>query len=234
MVETWTDIDAHWPHLIVLGISVRVDFGLRVTTSITATVPVSTRSTAATRPVNTGHVQIHIIGYLNIWIVFFDPVICPEITSTLSTFFTRPQTEYHGVAGVVIGHCFCDSENHTRSCSVVVSPDTSSVGSAENMWIQHPTVHRWSDIKVGTKHHPFIRIYITKTISTDVVSFRVLSTSHQGVIGEPLRNHFKSKTFHRLNQVLCCVFVGNIALPCPTVKVAHSTVSSIRRVWRLI
>ena len=176
MVKTWTDVNSHGPYFFVLRITVWIDCRLWITSRFTATVSVSTRSAAAAGPVNTGHVQIHIICNLNIWIVFLHPIICPEVTSTLSTLFTRPQTEHHGVTGVVIGHCFCNSEHHARTCSVVISPYTGSVGSAENMRVQHTCICRWSDVKVGTKNHPLIWINITVSISTDVVGFGVLST----------------------------------------------------------
>ena len=179
MIKARSNIDSHWPHFLVLWISIRIDFRLRVTPSITATMAITTWCTSTTGPVHSSHIEVDVIGDLNIWIVFFHPIISPEVTASLTAFFTRPQAEHHGVAGVEIRHRFSDGEHHCGACSVIISTNTSSICSPKDVRVEHPTIHRWRDVKVSAKHHPLIRVDITKSVATDVVCLRVLSSCHE-------------------------------------------------------
>ena len=95
------------------------------------------------------------------------------------------------------------------------------------MRIEHAAIDRRCDVEVGTKHHPFVRVDFTESIATDVVGLRVLCTGHEGIVGKPLRDHFKPKTLEVSNEVLRSVFVGSVSLSSPSVKVPHGTVRYI-------
>ena len=228
MVQTWTDVDAHGPNFLILRITIRVHRRLWVATSFTAAVVSTARGSTTTGPVDPSHVEVHVVGHLNVRVVFFDPVIGPEITSSLSSFFTRPKAENHRVAGVEIRHRFGNGEHHSGSCRVVVGPNSCSVGSTENVRVEHAAVDRRRDVKVSTKHHPLVWVDFAKPVATDVVGFGILCSCHERIIGEALRDDLKAETFQVADEVLCSVFVSCISLSGPPVEVADGTVSSVR------
>ena len=178
---------------------------------------VSTRSATATGPIHTSHIQIDIIGNFDIWIVFLNPIISPEVTASLSTFFSRPQAEHHGVASAVPSHRFCNSQHHTGSSSVVIGSYSGAIGSSENVRVEHASIDWRCDVEVSTKHHPFVRVYLTKSVSADVVCLRVLCPSLERIVGETLRDDFESETSQGLDEVLSRIFVSSIALACPAI-----------------
>ena len=102
VIEGRAKINPHWPNFLILRIAIRVDLSCRVTV----------RGAAATGPIHTSHVQIDVIGNSNIGIVLFDVIIRPVITTTLSTFFTRPKAKHHRSSSVISGHRFSDGQYH--------------------------------------------------------------------------------------------------------------------------
>ena len=174
VVETWSDVHTHWPHFLVLWIAIRVNFWLRVAIAFATTVTASTRRSAATGPVHTCHVEVDVIRDFDVGILFLDPFIGPEITPPLSTFLTRPEAEHHGVPSLVVGHRFSHGQHHAGARRVVVGTDSRTVGSSEKVGVKQGCICRWSDVKVSTEHHPFVRIHFTVTVSTDVVGLRIL------------------------------------------------------------
>ena len=234
VIQTWSNVDAHRPDFLVFGITVGVHCRLGITPTFAASVITSARCTAASWPVHARHVEVDVVRNLHVRVVFLDPVVGPEVAAALSTFLTRPQAEHHGVSRVEIGHGFGYRQDHGRSRRVVVSTDSGSVGTAENVRVEHTTVHRWCNVEVGTKHHPFVRVDLTESIATDVVRLGVLGTGHEGIVGKPLRDHFKSETLEVSDEVLCSIFVGSVSLACPSVEVPHGTVRCIGGVGRFI
>ena len=132
VIETWTYVDSHRPNFLILWITIVINRRIGVTIRLSASVVVPTRSTTSTWPVYTSHIEINIIRNLYVWIIFFDPFISPVITTSFSTFFTRPQTEYHCVPSTEISHCFCNCQDHTRSGCVVIRTYSCTIRSSNS------------------------------------------------------------------------------------------------------
>ena len=234
VVQARADVDAHRPDLLVLRITIGIDLRLRIASVFTSTVVTPARGSTAAGPVHAGHVKIDVIRNLDVGVVLLHPVIRPNIAASLSTFFTRPQTEHHGVSRVVVGHGLGYGEHHGCSSRVVVSAHARAVRSTEDVRVKETTVHGRSDVKVGAKHHPLIGVHLAKAITADVVGFWILLTGHHGVVGEALRDDLKSETFQRKDQVLGSVFVSSISLSGPSVEVPHCSVGEVGRVGRFV
>ena len=200
MIETWSNVNTHGPNFVILRITIRVDFRVGITSSIRAVIP-STRGSTATRPIYASHVKVDVICNFYVRILFLDPFISPKITTAFSTFFSRPQTEDHGISSTVASHCLRHREHHTRSSRIVVSTNASSICSAKDVWVECDSVHRWRNIKMCTEHHPLIGINFAPTIPTDVVGFWVLRTCHDRVVDKSLRDDFKTKILQGLDKM---------------------------------
>ena len=90
MVKTGPNVHSHGPNFLVLWITVRVDFGIGIAITASTTVTVTARRTAATGPVNPGHVKVDVVGNLDIWVVAKHPFVGPIVATALPTFFTGP------------------------------------------------------------------------------------------------------------------------------------------------
>ena len=82
------------------------------------------------------------------------------------------------------------------------------------------------DVKVSSKHHPFVGDDASVSETADVVPLGVLVSLPVGVL-VALDVDFKAKGFHFLNQVLRSIFVGGVALSGPAVEEAFCAVGQV-------
>ena len=233
MIETRSNVNTHGPNFVILWITIRVDFRVGITSSIRAVIS-STRGSTATRPIYTSHVKVDVICNFYVWILFLDPFIGPKITTAFSTFFSRPQTEDHGISSTVASHRLCYSEHHARSGSVVISTNASSICSAKDVWVECDSVHRWCNIKMCTEHHPLIGIHFAPTIPTDVVGFWILRSRHDRIVDKSLRDDFKTKILQGLDEMQSSILVSSITLSSPTIEITKSTIDNIGWICSLV
>ena len=132
MVNTRADVHSHWPNLVIFRITIRVNFRVGVTVWLSSSVVATTRCSATARPVHSSHVQIYVVGNLNVRIVFLDPFLSPVVTASLTAFFAGPQAEYHCITSTIPGHCFSHGQYHTCPRCVIVCTYACTVGSLSN------------------------------------------------------------------------------------------------------
>ena len=217
MVEAGPDVDAHRPDFLVLRVAVFVDLRLRITV----------RRTAATGPVDTGHVEVDVIRHRHVRVLLGDVEIRPVVAAALAAFLTGPEAEHHRPARRCVGHRFGHFEDHGGPSGVVVSAHAGAVGAhTGHVRVEGEGVDRWCDVKVRAEDHPFVREHGAEAEAADVVALRVLVALPIGVL-VALNVDLKAERFHFLNQVLRGVFVGSIALTGPAVEETFRAVGQV-------
>ena len=90
VVKAGPDVDSHGPDLLVLGVTVGVNFWIGIAVSTSATVAVAAWGATTAWPVDAGHVEIDVVGDFDVGIVTQHPLVRPVIAASFATLFSGP------------------------------------------------------------------------------------------------------------------------------------------------